>query len=108
MLVQAVLGGGGRADPPLRLRPPRRAVARLDLAVQGERNAANLRTEIAAVGSEIAAARSDLQDEIAFGMGQVIGMLAPESVLEPSAPPPPPRPPSRSPRNPSPKSNERT
>ena len=63
------------------------------LAVQNERNAANLRVEIAAVRedlrTEIAALRSDLQGEIAYSMGQLVGMLSGGDLTpEPSIPPP--------------------
>ncbi len=55
------------------------------LAVQGERNAANQRAEMAAMRAEMATMREELQGEIAFRIGQVIGLLA-EPDAEPETP----------------------
>lgn len=63
------------------------------LAIQNERNAANLRVEIAAVRedlrTEITAVQSDLQGEIAYRMGQLVGMISRGELAppEPSLPP---------------------
>lgn len=59
------------------------------LAIQNERNAANLRVEIAAVRedlrTEITAVQSDLQGEIAYRMGQLAGMIGAAGTAVPPA-----------------------